>query len=258
MLTFAAARRAVTWDAYLDRFHAERPGITEAILRAARDDGGVCPYAWLASAVPPGTRVLDLGCGSAPMFGLLAASSWVGLDRSAAELAAARDAGARPLLRARAAAVPLRDASVDLVACSMSLMVTTPLPEVIGEVSRVLRPGGLLAATVPASGPLRGKDRIAIAGLLAALGRAPSYPVGRDLASLPALLARYGLRVLADDLRRFGYRMHGRADAVQLMASLYLPGLPRARYRLARAWLGLLAASGAEFPVPVRRIIAGS
>lgn len=32
----------------------------------------------------------------------------------------------------------------------MSLMVTTPLPQVLAEISRVLRPDGMLAATVPA------------------------------------------------------------------------------------------------------------
>jgi len=33
----------VTWDAYLDSFHAVRPGITEAILRRTRD-GGTDPF----------------------------------------------------------------------------------------------------------------------------------------------------------------------------------------------------------------------
>ena len=61
-------------------------------------------------------------------------------------------------------AIPLRDASVDVVVCSMSLLVTTPLPQVIAAITRVLRPGGLLAATIPAAGPLRPADRVAVAG----------------------------------------------------------------------------------------------
>jgi SAM-dependent methyltransferase len=246
----------VTWDAYLDSFHAERPGITEAVLRRARD-GGTDPYAWLAAAAVPGrARVLDLGCGSGPLLPQLAGRSWIGLDGSTAELAAARDARARPLLRARAAAIPLRDASVDVVACSMSLMVTTPLPLVLAEIARVLRPGGLLVATIPAAGPLRGRDRMIVAGLLAALGRAPAYPAGSALPRIPALLARHGLRVVADDWRRFGYRLHGPADAGRFLDSLYLPGLPARRYRLARAYLRLLAGCRLEMPVPLRRIIA--
>ena len=202
----------MTWDGYLEGFHAGRPGITESVLRRARA-GGTDPYAWLAEVVPPNGRVLDLGCGSAPLFRMLAGRTWIGLDTSAAELAAARSAGARPLLRARASAIPLRDGSVDVVACSMSLMVTTPLPQVIAEITRVLRPGGLLAATIPAAGPLPPPDRVAVAGLIAALGRAPAYPAGRGTPRIPDLLAGHGLQVTADSRRRFGYRLRGAADA---------------------------------------------
>lgn len=95
----------VSWDGYLESFHAERPGITEAVLRRARADG-TDPYDWLAEVVPPRGRVLDLGCGSAPLFRALEGRSWIGLDTSKAELAAARAAGARPLLRARASRDP--------------------------------------------------------------------------------------------------------------------------------------------------------
>jgi len=82
----------MTWDGYLERFHTGRPGITESILRRARADG-TDPYTWLAEVVPPRGRVLDLGCGSAPLSRMLAGRSWIGLDTSAAELAAARSAG---------------------------------------------------------------------------------------------------------------------------------------------------------------------
>jgi SAM-dependent methyltransferase len=245
----------VSWDVYLTAFHARRPGITEAILRRALDGGGD-PYAWLAEAIPGKGLVLDLGCGSAPLGQALRGRRWAGLDVSAAELAAARSGGARPLLRATASAIPLRDGSVDVVACSMSLMVTTPLPQVLAEITRVLRPGGLLAAVVPAGRPLRPGDRVVLAGLLAALVRAPGYPADPALRRLPALLGTHGLRIVSDDRRRFGYRLRGRAAAEQLLASLYLPGLPPARYRAAQAWLRLLALFRAEFPVPLHRIIA--
>jgi SAM-dependent methyltransferase len=142
----------MTWDRYLGGFHSVRPGITESVLRRARD-GGTDPYDWLAEVVPPRGRVLDLGCGSAPLLRMLTGRSWIGMDTSGAELTATRSAGARPLLRARACAIPLRDSSIDVVVCSMSLMVATPVPQVIAEITRVLRPGGLLAATIPAAGP---------------------------------------------------------------------------------------------------------
>lgn len=245
----------MTWDGYLEGFHAARPGITESVLRRARD-GGTDPYGWLAEVVPPGGRVLDLGCGSAPLFRMLAGRSWIGLDTSGAELAAARAARAGPLLRASAAAIPLRDASVDMVACSMSLMVATPVPRVIAEIARVLRPGGLLAATIPAAGPLRPADRAAVAGLIAALGRAPAYPAGRGMAHIPALLAGHGLPVTGDSRRRFGCRLRSTADADRFLSSLYLPGVPASRCRLARGYLRFLARLGYEMPVPLRRVTA--
>jgi SAM-dependent methyltransferase len=245
----------MTWDAYLEHFHAARPGITESVLRRARDRG-TSPYDWLAEVVPRRGRVLDLGCGSAPLFHLLAGRSWIGLDTSAAELAAARAAGAGPLLRASAAAIPLPDASIDVVTCSMSLMVATPVPRVVAEIARVLRPGGLLAAVIPAAGPLRPADRAAVAGLIAALGRAPAYPAGRGLSRIPALLAGHGLRVTGDSRRRFGCRLRGPADAGLLLSSLYLPGVTAARQRIALAYLRLLARLGYQMPVPLRRVTA--
>jgi hypothetical protein len=54
----------VTWDRYLESFHAGRPGITEAVLRRSLHAGGgvvTDPYRWLAEAVPARGRVLDLG-----------------------------------------------------------------------------------------------------------------------------------------------------------------------------------------------------
>ena len=255
-ITCCARAEPVTWDRYLESFHAGRPGITQAVLqrsRHARRGAVTDPYAWLAEAVPPRGRVVDLGCGSSPLQVELAGRDYVGLDTSEAELAAA---GAGPLLRASAAAVPLRSASVDVVACSMSLMVFSPLPQVLTEIARVLRPRGLLVAAVPAGGPLRGRNIVVAAGLLAALGRSPGYPAGREMRRLAAHLVQAGLRLVQDERRRFGYRLDGRSSAAEFLSSLYLPGLPAARYRLAGTYLRLLAGLGAEMPVPLRRIVA--
>ncbi len=247
------------WERYLESFHRQRPGITEAVLRrstAPGRDGEEDPYKWLAAAVPAQGWVLDLACGSAPLWPALAGHQYVGLDTSAGELAAARKAGAGPLIRASASAIPLADHSVDVVACSMGLMVLTPLPAVLAEIARVLAPGGMLAATVPARGPLRGRDLPVVAGLLALLGRGLGYPGDRELRRLGSHLARAGLRPEADERRRFGYRLRSQADAGQFLSSLYLPGLPTGRYQRARACLRMLARFHAELPVPIRRITA--
>jgi SAM-dependent methyltransferase len=138
----------------------------------------------------------------------------------------------------------------------MSLMVMTPLPQVIVEITRVLRPGGVLAATIPAAWPLLPLDRVAITGLIAMLGHAPAYPAGRGTSRIPSLLSTHGLRVTADGRRRFGYRLRETADADRLLSSLYLPGTPATRRRLTRGYLRFLALLRYEMPVPLRRITA--
>jgi SAM-dependent methyltransferase len=243
------------WQRYLAGFHAQSPGITEQVLGRARD-GAWDPYDWVASVAPSPARVVDLACGSGPLWPRLPGRTYLGVDASAAELAAARGRGAGRLVRAVAAALPLADACVDVVVCSMALQVLAPLPVVLAEITRVLVPGGLLVATMPDRGPLRPGDLVVLAGLLAALGRRLEYPNDSLLGRLPDLLAGARLRLLADERRRFGYPLVGRAAADRLLASLYLPDLPAHRYRTARTVLRGLARPGIVVPVPVRRVIA--
>jgi hypothetical protein len=46
------------------------------------------------------------------------------------------------------------------------------------------------------------------------------------------------------------------ADAGQFLSSLYLPGTPAVRCRIARGYLRFLALFRYEMPVPLRRITA--
>lgn len=246
----------VPWDDYLTGFHRDRAGITETVLRASRDSEGITPYGWLLAAVPDRGLVLDLAAGSAPLWPTLAARRYVGLDTSAAELAAARRTGAGPLVRASATAIPLAGHSVDVVVCSMALMIVTPLPRVLAEIHRILVPGGHLVATVPARGPLRARDLPVLGGLLATLGRGLTYPNDDELGDLRTQLMKAGLSLDSDERRRFGYRLDNAAHADGFLASLYLPDLPSARYRLARAYLRGLARIGVELPIPIRRVVA--
>jgi SAM-dependent methyltransferase len=243
-----------SWQAYLADFHARKPGITEQVLRRARRDDGDA-YEWLAAALPQINRILDLACGSSPLWPL-PGHHYVGVDVSTAELAAAQTRGVPRLIQATAAALPLTDASIDAVTCSMSLQILTPLADVLGEISRVLRPGGLLVATVPSSGPLRPADLPSLAGLLAALGRGLDYPNGPALRQLPHHLTGAGLRLISDQRLRFPYRLRSAADADLFLASLYLPDLSERRRRAARRWLHALARLQITLPVPIRRIRA--
>ncbi|MBD8057171.1 class I SAM-dependent methyltransferase [Rhodococcus ruber] len=243
------------WTEYLAGFHRDHAGVTAQVLGVSRDRLGHTPYEWLAAAAARG-RVLDVACGNAPWWSPAVDRRYVGLDESLRELALAQRAGASSLLRASAVAIPVATSSVDVVTCSMALMILSPPPTVLSEIRRVLVPGGILVATVPATSPLRAGDTVVAAGLLAALGRPLRYPNDALLADLPRMLTRAGLELVADERRRFEYPLTTSAAADLLVSSLYLPALSATRYRAARAYLRTVARVGVEFPVPIRRIVA--
>ncbi len=103
------------------------------------------------AALPASGLMLDIGCGSGQTMAWFAARypGWraAGLDVAADGVAAARVLGAPLVLRASALALPVRSASVDLV---ITLDVLQHLPlgggdrRALGEIARVLRPGGWL------------------------------------------------------------------------------------------------------------------
>jgi SAM-dependent methyltransferase len=88
-----------------------------------------------------GQRVLDLGCGPGYYTRALRyrGAEVVPIDNSADELGANPPEGA---LLADAGALPLPDGEADGVVCSNLLEHTPDTPAVIGEIERVLRPGG--------------------------------------------------------------------------------------------------------------------
>jgi len=111
-----------------------------------------------------GQRVLDLGCGE----GRHAISAWleapvdtVGLDLSPADLRTAAGRAAEfqpPAASARGSlgwvqgsglTLPFADASFDRVICAEVLEHIPDYHRVLGEIRRVLRPGGVLAVSVP-------------------------------------------------------------------------------------------------------------
>lgn len=241
------------WRDYLADFHAQRSGITEDLLAGATDDTGRTPYGWLAEAVPPAARVLDLACGSAPTGDLLRAWSYVGMDLSPGELRLARGRGL-PVAVADAARLPVADGGVDVVVCSMALQLV-PLAATLAQVRRVLRPGGVLLATVPASGPLPARDALHWGRLLVALRqRRLSYPNDDDLADVEPALAAAGLTLVSDESRGFAVALRTAAEADRLLDSLYLPDAPPDRVaaarRVVRGW------TGRRLTVPLRRLVA--
>jgi SAM-dependent methyltransferase len=101
-------------------------------------------------------RALDLGCGDGRLAAELEASALTAADVSTVALDRAR--GRVP--RARVveldpdAALPFADGEFDLVLCAETIEHVRDVQLLLSEARRVLRPGGTLALTTPASRPL--------------------------------------------------------------------------------------------------------
>lgn len=117
------------------------------------------PTEWLN--IPPGGVALDVGCGPGSVTAALADAVGpdglaLGVDISRPMLARAVRAETGPqigFLRADAQRLPLRDQTVDAVV-SIAVLQLIPDPRAaLGEMARVLRPGGRLAVLVPTAGP---------------------------------------------------------------------------------------------------------
>ena len=240
------------WPAYVERFHRDHAGITEAMLTRSLDDGRNA-YEWLTEPLAGGGVTVDLGCGSAPTCALFDAG--LGVDLSMGELRVARSKGRGPLVQASAEAVPLGTASVDTVTAVMSLMVVEDPAVVLAEAARLLRPGGRLAVLLPAQRPLNSVDRVRYGLLLLALGRsALPFPHPELEPGASARLDAAGFEVISDDYRRFECEIRDRRDADLLVESLYLPGVGERRLRAARWAARHWGRDG--LGVPLRRIIA--
>lgn len=100
---------------------------------------------------PPGRATLDLACGEGRVTRDLTARGHhvTSVDASASLLAAAREADpAGTYLHANANALPLDDATFDLVVVYNALMDFDDMPGGVAEAARVLEPGGHLCVSI--------------------------------------------------------------------------------------------------------------
>jgi ubiquinone/menaquinone biosynthesis C-methylase UbiE len=110
-------------------------------------------YAWAAQLVP-GRRVLDAGCGLGYGTALLAnagASTVTGVDVAAAvvEVARGRVPAGVELVEGDVHELPFPDGSFDAVVCFEVIEHVEDSARVIGELARVLAPGGVLLVSSP-------------------------------------------------------------------------------------------------------------
>jgi SAM-dependent methyltransferase len=151
-LTSHAAHNQASWDAFSDEYQ-------ERHASQLAESGGA---AWGTAQVPEselrvlgdvaGKDILESGCGAAQWSIALArmGARPVGLDLSERQLEHARrlmaEAGVEfPLIHASAEAVPLPDASFDVVMCDHGAMTFADPYRTVPEAARLLRPGGLFA-----------------------------------------------------------------------------------------------------------------
>ncbi|MFC4494684.1 class I SAM-dependent methyltransferase [Streptomyces ovatisporus] len=241
------------WRHYVARYHDTRSGITERLFQQL----DASPYRWLAGSLRPEGPVLDLACGSAPLRAVLPDADWAGIDSSTGELARAAGQGRGPLVRGSADALPVASGAVDAVCASMCLPVLTPLGQVLDEVRRVLRPGGMLAVLVPARmGPMPSGLLGWLRVMWALRAVRQSWPNPEACDNAAAVLRRAGFLVESDERRVFRLPLENSEDASRLVDALYLPGLTPQRAEAAKSALGDWAEPGRALPLPLRRVVA--
>ncbi len=140
---------------------------------------------WLAAVLPPPpARILDAGCGEGTLSGWLTGLGYqvTAIDSDPAAVDAARASGV-PAVRADLAGYD--DEPFDAVVMLLSLHHMHPLAEVMDQIARLVRPGGVLALDEFAW-DWAGQETIRwffdIAAILAAAGVTEPLPDGEDLA----------------------------------------------------------------------------
>jgi SAM-dependent methyltransferase len=118
--------------------------------------------------VGPGVSVLDLCCGVAGPGRMITAESgchYLGVDYSASALATARErAGNLPCRFEHACLPPLPEGRFEVVLLLETMLAFPDKEALVGEVARVLEPGGRFAFTVEEGRPLTPQERARMPG----------------------------------------------------------------------------------------------
>jgi SAM-dependent methyltransferase len=127
------------YDSDPDRWRVNRATVER--YSCAGDTHEPVAERFLAEGLRP---ILDVGCGDGRLAGQLPAhAGWIGVDASHAQVAAAPG----PAVLADASALPIRTGSCGAVAQLWMLYHLEDPVDAIAEAHRVLRPGGLYAAS---------------------------------------------------------------------------------------------------------------
>ena len=99
--------------------------------------------------VPKGpNRILDIGCGTGEYRFLFKGNDYLGLDIKDYDFSSKRESSVR-FVQADAAQMPVESATIDFALCQFAMEYFTSSQNAISEMSRMLKPGGLLYVCVP-------------------------------------------------------------------------------------------------------------
>jgi SAM-dependent methyltransferase len=142
--------------------------------------------------VGPGVSVLDLCCGVAGPGRMITAESgcrYLGVDHSASALATAQErAGNLPCRFEQAHLPPLPGGRFEVVVLLETMLAFPDKEALVGEVARVLEPGGRFAFTVEEGRPLTQRERARMPGADTV------WPI--ELAALTGVLREAGLAAI--------------------------------------------------------------
>jgi SAM-dependent methyltransferase len=157
----------------------------------------------LAAVLRRFDRALDLGTPTDALRRVLAASGKVGTIIAAAAPGAGMDDRAEFTVVADEEALPLRDASLDLVVSALALQFVNDLPGTLIQIRRALVPDGLLLAAL-AGGDTLTELRQAFAAAEAEIegGISPRVVPFADLRDMGALMQRAGFALPVTDVDR--------------------------------------------------------
>lgn len=245
------------FSAGLRWYGSVRPGAVDQVLERAMG-GEHTPYDWLARAVARSARgVLDLACGTGGLSRRLQSENRtiVGVDASMANLHRARQGGEGTWVLGHVDHVPFADDSFDAVVTSLGLGVSSNRGQLLSEVARVLRPGGVFAALMPSLRPVTAGDVATISRLAGFLRVTPTLPGSAEFQARKSL-SLAGLTKVEDTRARFFFQVTSPEDARTLIAGLR-PAPDRDRSRSATDYLTARAANAPlSVPLPMRRIVA--
>lgn len=233
----------------------EQAAAVDALLDRALG-GEHTPYEWLVRAVSKSTtRVLDVECGNGGLLRRLVTKgrTVIGLDTSSNE----------DLLEVEGAQVvpgtltqmPFEDGSFDAVVSVFGIGTASQQLKVLGEVARVLRPGGIFAALLPSLRPVGGADLALLSRLAGFLRVTPQLPGPSEFKARKTLKA-VGLTKVEDARARYHVEVRNEDDA-QLVIQGLRQAPDRERSDSAVDFLTQRAATSPVFvPLPARRVVA--